>query len=602
MKFSRKSIYNALPIVAAAYSERFGVKVFIGNDASHASTDGKTVTIPNVPPDYPFMDVVWGYLAHEGGHLRFTDFSVPLLSPLHKYLTNVIEDCRIECAMIKEFPGTAQTLNAMAEYIINKGFYAHVTTDESPVEIVTGYCLYWLQSEIVGQTMIRPYAEQAFRALQLALPIGVSIRLQMLLRKVPSLTSTAGAANLASDIISMLKEEQEKAEQQQDGNSNDPNPPQSQPENGQGQGQNQSQSGNGENGSNDGKTQPGDSSGQSQAVSTDSSDQGQGSLPGQDQTKSGNGSASNHSTPGQAPTNQDMAARFGQLLNASDADMPANAQRLLANDLKAAEMQGGDPSYRTVRQAIEIPNNTTGHELLSRVKGNSSRIRQQLFALVQAQSRQGRRTERQGKRLDYTRLSRVMTGDFRVFVQSSEKRYPNTAVHLLVDASGSMNAEVNNDICRGDIARESALSIALALEAISGVNPAVTFFGHEKENPVHFAVKHGERVQPNAGRFMMTNGGGTPMAEAIWYSAFELSKTREQRKMLVVITDGDPSNRPAVKSVVDLCEASEMEVIGIGVETEAVTGLFSRTIVINDPSDLRNTLFKLMENALAVAA
>ena len=53
-KANRSTIYNALPIVAAAYGEKFGVKVKIGSDMAY--TDGKTIVVPNVPADYPNMD------------------------------------------------------------------------------------------------------------------------------------------------------------------------------------------------------------------------------------------------------------------------------------------------------------------------------------------------------------------------------------------------------------------------------------------------------------------------------------------------------------------------------------------------------------------
>lgn len=68
----KRTIYSALPIVAAAYGEKLGVKVAIGNDDAY--TDGKTIVVPNIPDDYPHMDAVWGYLAHEAAHVRFTDF------------------------------------------------------------------------------------------------------------------------------------------------------------------------------------------------------------------------------------------------------------------------------------------------------------------------------------------------------------------------------------------------------------------------------------------------------------------------------------------------------------------------------------------------
>ncbi|HCU4631577.1 VWA domain-containing protein, partial [Klebsiella pneumoniae] len=168
--------------------------------------------------------------------------------------------------------------------------------------------------------------------------------------------------------------------------------------------------------------------------------------------------------------------------------------------------------------------------------------------------------------------------------------------------SSSMAYKAANGKERQDIAREASLAISMALEAIPGVNPAVTFFGGNRNQPVFSVVKHGDTVQNRAGRFGFKATGGTPMAEAMWYAAFELTKTREERKMLIVVTDGQPQSAPACRSVIDLCERSDVEVIGIGVETTAVSGLFQKNIVIDDAAALQRTLFKLMERSLTAFA
>jgi len=66
---------NALPIVAAAYGEKFGVKVLIqGQDAF---TDGERIVIPTANPDDPhYQQIAWGYLAHEAAHIRHTNFDI----------------------------------------------------------------------------------------------------------------------------------------------------------------------------------------------------------------------------------------------------------------------------------------------------------------------------------------------------------------------------------------------------------------------------------------------------------------------------------------------------------------------------------------------
>lgn len=88
------------------------------------------------------------------------------------------------------------------------------------------------------------------------------------------------------------------------------------------------------------------------------------------------------------------------------------------------------------------------------------------------------------------------------------------------------------------------------------------------------------------------------MAEAIWHGAFELTKTRETRRILIVITDGDPDNDVACRKVLELCENSAIETIGIGICHSRVALLFDNHIVINSVEDLGKTLFQLMRDTL----
>lgn len=210
---NRNTIYNALPIVAAAYGEKFGVKVKIGNDMAH--TDGKTIVVPNVPADYPNMDVVWGYLAHEAAHVRWTDFSAPRRPGLHAELTNVFEDCRIEREMMALYPGTTKTLNDVASYMAQAGHYTHLTDNAHPAQIIIGYSLYWLQARAVGQGAINPFLESSQAVLQRVMPKGMVTRLNVLLRKVVDTKSTQEVCALADEVIRMIEDEQQKAANKQ---------------------------------------------------------------------------------------------------------------------------------------------------------------------------------------------------------------------------------------------------------------------------------------------------------------------------------------------------------------------------------------------------
>lgn len=590
----RKTIYSALPIVAASYGEKFGVKVNIGGDSAY--TDGESIQIPNIPESYPHMDAVWGYLAHEAAHVKFTDFSVERRRGLHASLSNVIEDCRIEMAMINELPGTATTLNEVACHMAHAGHYRHATPDAHPASIVQGYCLYWLQSQVVGQTVLNPYLESAQQAMKAVLPAGVNVRLQALLRKAIGITSTEQACRLASDIIKMIEEEQEKEAEQ--------DKQQSSPEQ-----QDQSQDGDQGDSANKGEeqgqgSQRGDS-GQSQG-GQDGYSQAEGDAGAGQAEKTQNDGANQSSANGQqagGDDNDSASKVLQQILSAGEGDLMDDAKSKFAAEMEG-ESSYGDCHYQTIKKPDLAENSPLGRGLLKEVQGTTAKIRSQLYGLVQASQKSTTRTRRSGRKLDANRLHRVANGDSRVFKQRAKRQRPNAAVHVLVDMSGSMQIPVNRGDSSSpaveDVARKASLALALALEAIPGVNPAVTYFKGTAAKPVYSIVRHGQKVQPNVGRFFSGCKGTTPMAEGIWHAAYELIKTREERKLIIVITDGAPDNRAATASIIDLCENSDFEVFGIGIGKTPVDQLFSRNTSIERPEDLQRTLFKLMERTLAL--
>ncbi|KGH30895.1 VWA domain-containing protein [Comamonas testosteroni] len=595
-KQNRNTIYTALPIVATAYGDKFGVKVRIGQDVAY--TDGKTIVIPNVPHDYPNMDVVWGYTAHEAAHVRFTDFSAPRRAGLHAELTNAFEDCRIERAMMDLYPGTATTLNEVANYMAKVGHYSHLRDDEHPAQILVGYCLYWLQARAVGQPVMASYLATAQPVLERTFPQGVITRLSTILRKVVDAESTSDICYLADQVISMIEEEKEKEEEQQQQdqqNQDQSQQPQNVPnEQSSGEGDDSDEA-DGQQDSTHEDSQQGKGPGQSNEGDDSGEGQGQRSMAGAEQgAENDSGIASR--------TAKEKLDALTQALSAGAGDVDGDrARNSLKQELSQVARKEGNPSYQTIRKGTDASDDKAkGLELMNRVRPATSKIRNQLFGLVQASLRCAKQSTRSGKRLDINRLHRVVSGDTRVFAKPQEKRKPNTAVHILGDKSGSMTRPTRSDSSRSlaDVTDEACIALALALDAIAHVNPAVTFFSNSSESPVVCAVKHGQSVQANTGRFPVEPSGGTPMAEAIWYAAYELSKTREDRKMLIVLTDGEPNSSKATKEVIDLCERSGIDVIGIGIQTNAPATLFSRSICIDAVEDLQKTLFKLMEKSL----
>lgn len=578
-KRSNRTIYGALPIVAAAYGEKFGVKVVIAGDQAY--TDGNTIVIPNVPADYRNVDVVWGYLAHEAAHVRFTDFSVARYPGIHAELSNILEDCRIERAMIEAYPGTAQTLNEVACYMAQAGHYEHVNKESHPGAVLSAFCLYWLQSQAVGQKVLEPYLETAKAALATTFPVGVVTRLHALLRKAVGTRSTAEVVSLVEAILEMLADERK--EQQVE-------PPSASQHDGD-QSQQQGDLSASVGGGPEDRASGGPSGSQQQKTA----DAGRGELLGD------RGGRDERAESAKDTQRSETAAEaIRQALCATPGDLLGDAHQALKADLMQSA-NDGDSRVRSIRHAVEIPRSPEGQRIFDSVKKTTSKIRNQLYGLVQASQRTGYRNMRAGKRVDSSRLHRLTQGDLRIFRTSADRKKPYTAVHILVDMSSSMS-NPSEGVMRAGVAREAAMAIAVALETIPGVNPAVTYFGGSQDEPVFSAVKHGASVSANVGRFAFKPRGRTPMAEALWYGAFELSKTPEERKLLVVVTDGepDPGTAGACNHVIELCNQSKIDVVGIGIGTQSVAKHFTNHVIINDVMELKGSMFKLMARSLAI--
>ena len=148
---------NALPIVAAAYGEKFGVKVLIqGQDAF---TDGERIVIPTANPDDPhYQQIAWGYLAHEAAHIRHTNFDMVQKAsskPIRKALLNIIEDVRIENELAKDYPGTRRSISQVIEYMVDTQQMC-VPEQLEPASNLQAWLLFRLRCHFLGQKALTP--------------------------------------------------------------------------------------------------------------------------------------------------------------------------------------------------------------------------------------------------------------------------------------------------------------------------------------------------------------------------------------------------------------------------------------------------------------
>lgn len=586
------ALERALPIVAAAYGEQFGVNVVLSG--TDAYTDGETIYLPLLNAMSDLREVLFGYLAHEAAHVRSSDFNTlkKCKSPMEKSCTNLIEDIRIERLIQEVFPGTQFTLNAMWSYIVEQGMSPPATPEDNEATKLFQYLLHRLRSEVLHRDASTPLAESSQRVVEQTFPVGFFVRLDGLLGKhLDNLTCSDDCLKLARAILKALKDAEEEERQQQQ------NQEQQQQSSDSSQGD-QSQQAGGSGGSGDGESQPqpgkadssngGDANqgtGDSQQSSADSDgngNQAQDTGSG-NQSSSAQGASDSSGDQGQ-PQGGNGASLHERLIN--ETNLPEDAVGQLREQLADQAREDND-GERVAIDTSSVGSDARNHGDTSSLKTGilaSSTIRSRLLGLLQAQTRQKQWLHTRGKRVDGKRLARLPTGDSRVFIQREEMQRPDTAVHVLLDCSGSMNRIQ-------EVANQATVSLALAVSTIPKCDIAASMFpgiGGEVSPILH----RGQPVRAGLGRFAVCSSGGTPLAEAMLYAARELVASKRQRKVLIIITDGAPNNGGAVRYLNDLV-AGHVDTYAIGIGSTAVSQYFEKWSVINDVKELQKALFTI---------
>ncbi len=149
---------------------------------------------------------------------------------------------------------------------------------------------------------------------------------------------------------------------------------------------------------------------------------------------------------------------------------------------------------------------------------------------------------------------------------------------------------------RERVAAESAIALFLALHSLPGCNPAISIF--QGRGRTISVFRHGEALTEStkARLSAFEAGGGTPLFRALGDVLVELSMTKEKRKVIFVITDGDPDSPHETHALVKLIEKTpDTDIIGIGICSE--TGwLFEKSVRIDDIGTLSEVLFSLAKD------
>lgn len=595
MQYSTKGIFESLPILAVAFGHRKGIEVRIGGDK--ACTDGKTIYLPDMPLDSPkeLATLAFGFLYHETGHLEFSDMAVfddaRQDSPFLAHILNAIEDVRMEAERNARYPGSAHALADLVAAVDKEGWFGSEESIEraNPGRVLVMGVLTKLRTEILGQPLQEKSALWGARLQQILGDAGM-VKLNALLADVNDLVTTSDALQLARRVRTLVEEQAKEPPAEEKGSeSGEVEADEAAGSSGSGSasvsdedGQPGKDSGDGADASADGETSDGDDAGGGDSKHGKS---------GKDDACADGASGGTEADDGAPP---DRGA-LKDALNAGDdelgeVDLGDGAAKLLSREAEKAVQEAikqDKHGHFGMQTPLSVLKRSLGtHSELPKVMAESSQVRIRLATRMQAQVKERVQHQQHGRCLDGRVVHRLWTGNPRVFVRKDYRRKVNTAVQLLLDASGSMHQSIV-------LARRAVLAASAGIEQIHGCKVSAAAFPE-----IEVMKDFDEATRRASSRFVVYADGSTPLHRALVWAAAQLAVRREERKMLIVVTDGEPDDMQMAKAMLERFAHSGVEVIGIGIDTTSVEHLFPVSTVIKSVSDLSGALFNLLTTTM----
>jgi hypothetical protein len=568
------------------------MKITVGGEESYCTADGSRINIAKMPATPLGRTLMTGLVFHEVGHKGHTQGGKP--PGLLGDLTNIIEDVRVEALTLKERPGTRYELDAVTSHYVRQGALY-------PKDLPTALCaLVMAQGRLLmlRQDCIRPMLAPAKELLERGFGAGFVDKVEAMLgRGYPRLTSTADAEALAKEVIDFLenlKNRQSPQEGSQEAASEDQNQtleegpsqplsegPTSQEDPNEGSEQEESKDGTGTQGQ--GRNNPGDAQGER--------DKEAGSEPGE---------ASDFTSVGSPGSGTSIDAEAIEQMVATGAGGYGDLSNLLTRELDTLAAAQPQTTTNVLPEFPLIGRHRTKGDRLDEVGAlsASSRMRARLLGLLQSVRHQPDAYSCSGRKLACQRLVRLSLGDPKVFRRRVESKAVNTAVMILLDLSGSMASRSANEVTRAAVASLAAFALHHCLSGLAGVKVSSAEFSSRDnaQAEINILADFGEKPQSSA--FNIPPDGGTPTHSGLWYARAALLQRPEPRRIILILTDGSPCSSDQTMDATRRCLRDGIEIVAIGVLTDAVQRFWENNQVITSVADLPKAMFEAMEELL----
>ena len=610
---------SQLERLARTLTEQFGVKVVCQGD--NAWTDGRQIVLPSLPEpiNENLERMMLGYLDHEMAHVAFSDFNVAeqfaKKHPGFEGMLNVVEDALIERRAMIRWPGVRANLDTMFAQVRDR--INQLIAQRNPFD---RFC-----------TAV--YLKLAHYNDMLGLDGEVADYMD-LLDQFPSVQNTDDAQTLAEQLLERWLKTHSQRRQRASGEQ--PNAEgQGKPSKGEQAGTSggQSQQANPEpvgqsdqSGQSDGqRQQTGDEPGADGNSQPDADPAVEGSSAGAPSTQSPQPDADS-SQAGQPSTRPASGGqRAGGFSVVTQALTEAIAQAV-AGMSNASEYRAYTKKYDRI-DTVAPAQDQAVQALLAAGGDIVRRLRRGLANALRSAEKRWWRDDQVRGALSPRTLYRLATDRtcLDIFRIRSTVQGRSTAVCILLDASGSMTSR------KMDVARQAMRVLLEALADLKITTEAFTFTTGDRFSLAEAARNSGcecaslqtrfsrfgnleigvvkqfeESVKKAMSRLPSVRGSGlTPLGEAIQIGANRLIGRPENRRIMVVLTDGkagcesgDAAASQHAQHIAGRIIKAGIELVGVGIQDESLKAIVADTIVIHELQDLPAQLCKLLGRTL----
>lgn len=543
----QKRLSSTLLFIAKMVGKCSGLTMGFGGRQAFYDFDSRHINLPVLPDnDEAARDLAIGFAIHEAGHHAYSQPGPYARAGngthLHD-LVNIVDDVQQERQAIRDWPGAGHALKRTVGRMVTDGRFGAVDGAQTAA-FIKNYVLMYLRHRVLGQPC-GEIAENAIETFRDVYGSAMEKEFRALLdREMLTVWSTEAAFSLAQMILEYFDDKQ------------------------------------------------GDSS--NSDSTDDSNDDDSGDSSSSDSADDSNDDSGDSSNSGRNP-----------LAGVSEGDDKVDLGQLVAGELEEISSKTGDRDVAVVMMPKAIDTPSRNRNELDITLASSHALRGTFVNLVESARRKPKERSVRGSRFDMPNIWRHRIGDDKLRVKKQYAPDVNTAVWLLLDASGSM-------LPRMPLARQAILAASIALETIDGTKVGAACFPLHKHGDSSYPgrigvmLNPGERARHNASRFLVpATGKNTPLAPALWWVGSQIAAMEEPRKMILVATDGAPDSIEQSKYVIDKLGEVGVEVYGLAIGEAAaqpVARLFDRFGVVRNIADLPKAVFRMLKDSYLNAA